>query len=86
MRMPGERTRGRFVLIGCGAAKASEMVAPRYLYSALIESDPAYQLPKAIKKSGVSNNHNALEYRIAHVQINALQLISLLNRYLLRQQ
>jgi len=30
--MPGERTRGRFVLVGCGAAKASETVEARDLY------------------------------------------------------
>jgi hypothetical protein len=31
--MAGERTRGRFVLIGCGAAKASESVEARELYT-----------------------------------------------------
>ena len=31
--MPGERTRGRFVLVGCGAAKASETVEARDLYT-----------------------------------------------------
>ena len=31
--MPGERTRGRFVLIGCGAAKASETMEARDLYT-----------------------------------------------------
>lgn len=31
--MAGERTRGRFVLIGCGAAKASEPVEARDLYT-----------------------------------------------------
>ncbi|WP_328763353.1 DUF6884 domain-containing protein [Haloarcula salinisoli] len=53
--MPGERTRGRFVLIGCGAAIASETVEARELYTSSYFAVKRQYVEAAVRWAGTAD-------------------------------